>query len=429
MKKLSQTKMEKEEKGKKTKCPQCPNKFSNAGNLRRHLNKIHSVSVAECKAMALKSTSRRCKHCKIFRSNLAKHLNHCGQRPGARLAELEEVQDIENDPDEDLPGLEPGGVLFMGRWDRWMAGDTLGLADTTKKLYRRKLKHIIEELEKKTEDFFFDSLLYPLQTSVVFPSLAAYLEDCTTQGDRLVAIKVYKYIGSLVLLEFSKSSIADKKYSITEKTNFRRDVLAQVQENTDKLKGLNRDVAKKTAVKIAKRQNDPEDLAYNPTRMREIFNLLMAHRDLREIKEDLLNLNSYMICKKYDEKLLRDYLINQLLIGGNGSRPSAVARMKIGETLNATAAEDGTKVVSVQDHKTAVGYGACPIAFCEEGLFDATLAYLKAFRDENDTEGFLFASANGTEPDTRTSVAWLKKTFLQNHLTEKELETLTPKVY
>ena len=103
--------------------------------------------------------------------------------------------------------------------------------------------------------------------------------------------------------------------------------------------------------------------------------------------------------------------------------------MRIGEFEKAKTANDGTRVVTVFNHKTSGTYGSCPIAFCEKDLYEATEAYRKAFREQKNESEFIFATGNDTEPDCREAIKWGKKEMLGNILTEKERNSLTAKVW
>ena len=77
---------------------------------------------------------------------------------------------------------------------------------------------------------------------------------------------------------------------------------------------------------MANNQDDPEILAYNPGRMLQLLAIVTKNQKDLDIKEDLLSLTKFHLQRKYDEKYLREYLIFKLLWGGNGSRPTAIAR-------------------------------------------------------------------------------------------------------
>ena len=82
---------------------------------------------------------------------------------------------------------------------------------------------------------------------------------------------------------------------------------------------------------MANNQDDPEILAYNPGRMLQLLAIVTKNQKDLDIKEDLLS-PKFHLQRKYDEKYLREYLIFKLLWGGNGSRPTAIARfVKIGQ--------------------------------------------------------------------------------------------------
>ena len=137
--------VEKEENGMKTACHICDKRFAKAGNVRIHMTRVHKLTAAEAKAQPIKSTRKRCPHCKFFFSNMAKHLKHCPQKPGMLLEEDDEIEDAEIDQ---IPQFELGGKLFLESWDRFMDGGSAGLAETTKKSYRRIVRNLITKFEK-----------------------------------------------------------------------------------------------------------------------------------------------------------------------------------------------------------------------------------------------------------------------------------------
>ena len=419
-----------QESADERKCPQCPKTFKTAFGVRRHLIDKHGLSKTDAKDIEVKNTKRDCKYCKESFSNVYKHLKVCKVKADIEknVSAARVDRDEANRNDDDVPDeFVHGGMNIMERWNKWLPNQ--GLKPTVQKIYTRKVKQMLYFFEANIPEFFSDSLLYPLELELCFPSLSCYLENCKTGGDKVTAIKAYRYLVGLCLYEFNKRYTTDSHWTIEKKNSYKIDMNEQRDEFSKLLKNINRENAISTAEKAAEKAEDPEHLGYNPDRLKQLLEYVVKNDKLKRMNQALNKLSVSRIKLKYDEVTCRHYIISMLLNVGAGARPSAIERMRIGEFLNAVTDEDGIKIVKVKDHKTMKGHGPCPIIFLLPGLYSATYKYLQAFRDPSKEDGYLFESARGTAADSRTSISWLKRYVLSDVLTEKETKTLSPKVF
>ena len=73
--------------------------------------------------------------------------------------------------------------------------------------------------------------------------------------------------------------------------------------------------------------------------------------------------------------------------------------------------------------------GVAMIPLIVEGRHEACLAYMEAYKSEAGKEEFLFTNSNNNRDDAQLAITWMKNAILSQFLTEKELKTLTPKVW
>ena len=72
--------------------------------------------------------------------------------------------------------------------------------------------------------------------------------------------------------------------------------------------------------------------------------------------------------------------MSQLWITGAGHRPSAITNMTVQELRDATSTTDpNVKLVDVNNHKTRDIHGPAKIPFVLPELYEASLAYMKAW--------------------------------------------------
>merc|ERR1711874_323560 len=124
---------------------------------------------------------------------------------------------------------------MLEAWDKWLEGHPA--ADSTKKLYTRKLKCIFKDLEREMKDFFVDSLLFPLENEMMFPSLNVYLsmQEHNNSNDKLTAIKTYEWFCDLVIYLFNKRYSSNKDFTIEKKNTFLYGVTVARQVQSRKL--------------------------------------------------------------------------------------------------------------------------------------------------------------------------------------------------
>ena len=88
-------------------------------------------------------------------------------------------------------------------------------------------------------------MLVPLENDIFFPPLESYLNQATTVGDKVTAIKTYKHLALLVLHLFGKRYGADyisntSIYSKKKRNLFQKDVESKVVNMTKKITVLSR---------------------------------------------------------------------------------------------------------------------------------------------------------------------------------------------
>ena len=409
--------------GEKTLCPKCKKGFSKAANVRKHLQVVHKLKEEEVQGLEINTTTKRCEFCGFFFGNVYAHQKVCKKKTIVRA----DVKERSVEEDGAPAHFVPGGERLLREWDTWV--EKKGLKKNTIKVYRRKLKELIKFWEEKMKGFYADSLVFPLETEVCFPSLAMYLDECTTGGAKITAMKTYNWLAGLILsLRFTGM----KEFSLEKKNSFKQDVITQRDQFSKLIKGQNKINAEATAKRSAEKQADPEVLERNPQRMKELMVFLLNNESVKKMLKDMAKMNPEEMGITYGEKNCREFLLGLILMTGGGERPSAAARTKVSELKNAKDTGDGTMVVTVIDHKTLVTQGPCPIPFISipgifEGLYEATLGYMRAFREDDD-QGYLFATSEGGEADPRESISWLKKNIFADFLTAKEMMSFTPKV-
>ena len=127
--------------------------------------------------------------------------------------------------------------MMLEKWRAWI--DKQSLSKNTVALYSRKLPALIEYFESRMRKFKIDSLFYPLECEVLFPSIDGYLEDAKTVGDKNVALKTYRYMTIMVHQEFTKRYASDKTYPIEKKTAFEMGLRARLEMASKRIKQYN----------------------------------------------------------------------------------------------------------------------------------------------------------------------------------------------
>ena len=404
--------------GVKTSCPICKKTFGKKANVRRHMvdPKAHGLKGETLRKMMSKveETTLKCIFCKKHFVNRAKHLSHCKKKKEETLKKGEKKV---NGSRKECPGsFLPGGEEFTKRFLPYLNKQVKNM---TYDLYRRKLVHIINFFEDNGDDFLMDTLLYPLENEVCFPSLEEYIDQSKTEGDKRVAILTYRYIGLFVLREASTRYGGSNKFTLEKKGAFKQDTLQEVNAMSKKLKNINAVSFRKTQERKQERQENPEDLAYNADRCAEILNHLLHNDIITNIKKDLSKLTFNSLRKKYEEVEVRKYLMAMLLVGANGARAVAISRAKVGEWKKAKLT-DGFRIMLVGDHKVVKSWGSAPVGFFLPNLYKEVGVYIRTYKNMTEDDEQIFANKKGNETDIRIVSDWLKNKVLENVLTEEE---------
>lgn len=418
---LSKTRPQKAPIGSKLKCEICDKEYFNTFSLKRHMSQIHEVDPNDYN---LQTTSRPCKWCNYHFSNLSKHAKHCKERENDPASSSED----EGEYGHEVPvAFNPGGNLFFKQWNKFLP--TQSLSKLTQESYTRKLRFIVRFLEKNIKNFQIDSLLFPLDKNVILPSLCNLLQDATTVGAKMVAIKTYRYVCLMVLSNFDTIYASTSRFTLMEKLAFKQAVSMELFQISKKLKPLNNESKMKTQLRVAERMEDPNDLTYNPDKLRDVaMHIVFESTIVKDMVSDLTTLAPEDIEEKYKETEVRNLIISLLLTTGGGLRPGAVGCMKIHEFTNASRQKDGTFVAVVKEYKGFKSHGPQPIPFVMDNLYEATQMYLNTYRDPNNGKGYLFAvKGKDKAPRTAWSIDWLYKTVLGDVITEDEFSKLSPK--
>ena len=180
--------------GAKVQCPLCDKEFGTSFAVRRHMTRTHKSTPKELEQCVIPTTSKKCKHCGVYFSNVYKHLGTCKMK--------DTVMESDSDKQGDVPAeFSAGGQLLLAEWDTWFP--LQGLSKGTQKSYTAKLLLLISYFEQTINKFKADMLLYPLELELSFPSMSGYLTSCTTGGDKATSIKTYRYLCDLILQLFN----------------------------------------------------------------------------------------------------------------------------------------------------------------------------------------------------------------------------------
>ena len=423
--------------GEKIPCPNdCGKMFATSYGASKHLNNHCKINVddKEKQMEKIKSIKKECVQCGKWFSNVWKHKPSCKGTLNISENEVNVPLNLSDVP----KGYESGGRLFLQHWAEFMAGQTL--AEGTKCDYTRKLKRMIPFFEQKVKGLKMDMLLYPLENNMSWIPLQPWLSKATTLGDVKMAIQTYLYmvtmIHEVVLTRYS----ADSNQSTEKKASFLIILSNENRRYSKMLKGINNQIEIQGVENAADRQDDPEDLTYNPDKLRDVVEIILKKNFFSDFKDKILNMTVEEIAENCDEVEVRSYILAMLMVFGNGQRAHAACNMTIAEFQNASkvtrevivggdVVNETIVVAKVKKHKLAKLRGRAPVAFLINGLWDLTSMYMNAFRDPTNGNGFLFATMRGKtkKPMEVGKVSdWLKK-HLKDDLTEQQLKTLTSK--
>ena len=156
---------------------------------------------------------------------------------------------------------------------------------------------------------------------------------------------------------------------------------------------------------------DPEQLSYNPERLRTLVTAIL--RGTKLMRETLADMSPSEMKENYKETDVRHLLMSQLWITGAGHRPSAFTHMRVGELQGATPTTDNDiMLVDVKHHKTVEVHGPAKVPFILPGLYKACIAYVKAWRDETKPDDLVFAKRGSGDPaEFDLCITWLVRTL------------------
>ena len=407
--------------GQKCPCPISPCKatFTRKKSCLTHLTEIHRLdqSVVDSYKPLLPTVRGECLQChQWFASNrLSTHRKHCKPvvADSGATAELEEVP----------RAFATKGKLFFPKFNEFVR-NCVGLKSGTARQYISCAEQISAHWEAVKPGFKIDALLFAGEkdSNVVFPSLRSLLNLPIKDSRKLKCINVYKHMGQFFNEEF------ENRYGATSNST-RMDITLKINQFDKDLKRLNASCKAAAAGNAAKATKSKTDLTYNPDRMKQVVSTILRLPILTQIKYDLINRRSDEIKAKYTESELRYGLSAEVLLTTGGKRPSTVANIRNCELLEAELLEDGTRDVSVRNHKTAAG-GPSHLSFYRENLYEACLRYQKLFKHPEEPDRLLFSTEGGKKPgvmEMKHSVGWLKRQIPEGILTEEEKKTFTAK--
>ena len=149
----------------KCNCPICHKEYGTVPGAVRHLQKKHQELTEEqflAEKKKIKSVQFECNKCGWVGSNVSKHRPKC---PGEKAKQQQDEKAIIDAPTM----FHPQGLHLLKQFDTYIP--KTGLRESTQKLYRRELKLILKFFEETIHGFKADSLLFPLENHVMFPSL------------------------------------------------------------------------------------------------------------------------------------------------------------------------------------------------------------------------------------------------------------------
>ena len=176
-----------------------------------------------------------------------------------------------------------------------------------------------------------------------------------------------------------KRYTADKSITIEKKSAFMAGLAFKSKNMTERLKSLNNQAKLKTARNAEMKEVDGTFLAYNPGRLSEVLVHVLTSPVLKDMNKELLNSTPARIEKKFTMVTVRNFILSNLLLTGDGERPHAYTRMEVHELHEATITPDGSKVVRVKGHKTFAHHGVCPVPFIIQGLYEITIKFVETF--------------------------------------------------
>ena len=128
-----------------------------------------------------------CRHCNKAFGNVWKHEKTCRRKP--------KTASRPTDPEP----LQPGA--YLAKFKAYLVSQ---VGTRTARQWCNKSDVIFDHWTGAIDDFDAEKLLQPLHHSVLFPSLKSYIDSSEVVGDKLVAIKVYKYLAEFTINTFEE---------------------------------------------------------------------------------------------------------------------------------------------------------------------------------------------------------------------------------
>ena len=413
--------------GEKAVCPFCKTEFTRKVSVLRHMKRVHNLGpeMVKKQAAVIKTIQSECLQCGkwVSDSGMTKHRRHC------RGKDIETVQETGEKANNVPKGFARGGKLFCPIYR-----DFVSRCIKSVNQYVNKGMKVLGWFEERNKEFKTDKLLYPLDTNQMMPALSSYLKrDEANDADRGVAIKAYKYICRVAVENFEARYGADTKFTLVEKNAWKNDVMMKMKEYDGDLKVVNKQLKQTTTKNAAAAVASKTNLTYNPDRLKQVARATLNLPELKEVKEDLLNLSNKEIKEKYDETYVKNALAIPALMTTGGKRPGTVANTTLGELRSAEELEDGSHDVLVHAHKTDEG-GPSHLSFFWDGLYESCMRYAEIFKSDKEAEDLLFSTTpRGVDKkrplNMNKAVTWVKKLLAKSVATEQELKTMTAKSF
>ena len=395
----------------KSKCPipLCEKEYTRSTCVRRHMITEHKLSRVQASKYTIMTVKHCCPHCGKGCTNLSKHYRHCKKKNTSKQVTSQ-------------------GSSIVSAFNEWL--QTKDLATKYVKSLVAKLRRIISCWEEKIPNFEGDNLLDPIKKKTFLPSLALYHSCTTTLGDKQLAIKTYVSLCDFLIYHFDLKYTANQEIDIRDRTALIANITALRQYESLSIKKVKKQQQRKTKLGAEEKARDPEQLSYNPERLRQLVTTILRDKKLTSMREMYADMSPRMMKKNHKEITVRHFLMSQLWVTGAGHRPSAITYMRVGEVQDAdNISESGVMLVHVKHHKTVKVHGPAKVPFLLPGLFKATSAYIKAWRDpENKPDELVFAKRGSGEPaDYDSCIRWLIRSLkvLTKSFSLKELTSLS----
>ena len=402
----------------RSKCPLCEKTYSRSSGVHRHMKKDHPDSIGGATTYTIKTVSRCCPYCGNMYSNLSKHYQHCKKKKTNKRVTSKPTSSATSD-----------GLSIVPAFKEWLQNSKIKKLSTQylNKLVA-KLKRIIICWEEKIPKFKADNLLDPFKTKTILPSLSLYLSQAKTLGDQKDALNAYVNLCDFLIEDGDIKYAANKKIKVHYRIAYKANILTLRQYESKKIKQVDKKQKGQTKMTAEKKARDPEELNYNSERLKLVMSTILQHEKMVSMRQTLVEKSHLWIRKNLKESDVRHFLMSQLWITGAGHRPSAITNMTVQELRDATSTTDpNVKLVDVNNHKTRDIHGPAKIPFVLPELYEASVAYMRAWRWKTKPDGLLFATSGGKPASFKLCIDWLIKTLdvLKTSFSPKELSSLS----